>query len=67
MKEISKEALVWHFSKHKNVLPLLGINYIKFHDNENHTLLILVTPWMANGTLREFLHCKPSTNRGQMV
>lgn len=66
LKEISKEGLVWHFSTHKNILPLLGISRIKFED-EKPDLLVLVTPWMANGTLREFLHDKPDTDGGEMV
>lgn len=57
---------MWDFSKHKNILPLLGISCRKFVD-EKPALLILVTPWMNNGTLRKFLQDKPNTNRKKMV
>lgn len=66
MKEISKEGIVWHYSRHENVLPLLGISCIKFQD-EKPDLLVLVTPWMANGNLRQFLSRNPNTDRRDMV
>lgn len=66
LKEISKEGLVWHYSRNRNVLPLLGISRIKFED-EKPDLLVMVTPWMGNGTLREFLHENPNTDGGEMV
>lgn len=66
MKENSKEGVVWHYSENDNVLPLLGISCINFQD-EKPDLLVLVTPWMANGTLREFLRRRPDTDKGDMV
>lgn len=66
MKELSKEGILWHFSLHENVLPLLGISCKKFQ-NGKPDLLVLVTPWMANGTLKEFLRSNPNTDRFKMV
>lgn len=57
---------MWHFSKHKNILPLLGIGYKKFEDGKPD-MLILATPWMANGTLRHFLRDQPDADRRDIV
>ncbi|KAJ7835152.1 hypothetical protein B0H13DRAFT_1457805, partial [Mycena leptocephala] len=48
LKEIGREALIWHQFSHPNLLPFLGLYY-------SHGRLALVSPWMENGHIRAFL------------
>ncbi|KAK7001942.1 kinase domain-containing protein [Favolaschia claudopus] len=48
VKEFGKEALIWRQLCHPNVLPFFGLYYI-----ENR--LCLISPWMENGHIMEFL------------
>ncbi|KAJ7878749.1 kinase-like domain-containing protein [Mycena olivaceomarginata] len=48
LKEFSREALIWRQLCHPNVLPFFGVYYL-----ENR--LCLVSPWMENGNMMEFL------------
>ncbi|KAJ7829586.1 kinase-like domain-containing protein, partial [Mycena olivaceomarginata] len=49
-----REALIWRQLSHPNLLPFFGLYYV---DNR----LSLVSPWMENGHLLEFLR-QASTN-----
>ncbi|KAF9255252.1 kinase-like protein [Marasmius fiardii PR-910] len=46
-----QEAVVWQQLEHPNVLPFMGVFYM----NEKQTELCLVSPWMENGNLCQFL------------
>ncbi|KAJ6531271.1 kinase-like domain-containing protein, partial [Mycena capillaripes] len=46
--EFSREALIWRQLCHPNVLPFFGLYYL-----ENR--LCLISPWMENGNMMEFL------------
>ncbi|KAF9255048.1 kinase-like protein, partial [Marasmius fiardii PR-910] len=46
-----REGILWELFKHPNVLPFMGIHYM----NKDLTQLCLVSPWMENGNLTEFL------------
>jgi serine/threonine protein kinase len=48
IQEFSREALIWRQLSHPNVLPFFGLYYL-----ENR--LCLVSPWMENGNMMEFL------------
>ncbi|KAF7362739.1 Protein kinase domain-containing protein [Mycena venus] len=52
LKEFSREALIWRQLCHPNVLPFFGLYYL-----ENR--LCLVSPWMENGNIMEFLRFNP--------
>ncbi|KAF7366110.1 Protein kinase domain-containing protein [Mycena venus] len=53
LQEFGREALIWRQLSHPNLLPFLGIYYLD-------TKLCLVSPWMANGSLTEYLRTAPS-------
>ncbi|KLO16659.1 kinase-like protein [Schizopora paradoxa] len=57
-----KDGMVWSTFRHKNVLPLLGIirNFGKYH-------IALVTPWMVNGTVIEYLRKNPGADRLKII
>ncbi|ESK94344.1 hypothetical protein Moror_8209 [Moniliophthora roreri MCA 2997] len=56
LKEFLREAVVWRQLKHPNVLPCLGLYYL---DNRQERVC-LVSPWMENGNLAQFLRAQPS-------
>ncbi|KAK7062540.1 Rho guanine nucleotide exchange factor [Paramarasmius palmivorus] len=62
--EFLREAIVWRQFKHPNVLPFLGLYYI----DEHRERLSLVSPWMKNGNLTQFLARQPQyVNRPMLV
>ncbi|KAJ6551288.1 kinase-like domain-containing protein, partial [Mycena capillaripes] len=48
VKEFSREALIWRQLRHPNVLPFFGLYYLEDR-------LCLVSPWMENGNMMEFV------------
>uniref|UniRef100_A0A0W0F905 Protein kinase domain-containing protein n=1 Tax=Moniliophthora roreri TaxID=221103 RepID=A0A0W0F905_MONRR len=65
LKEYMQEAIVWRQLKHPNVLPCLGLYYL----DDSHERLCLISPWMENGNLVEFLQAHPqeSIDRFQLM
>ncbi|KAJ7585003.1 kinase-like domain-containing protein [Mycena floridula] len=57
-----REALVWKQLDHPNVLPFLGVNVELFAPS-----FCLVSPWMSNGNLRQFLHRNPNFDRRNAI
>ncbi|KAJ6495966.1 kinase-like domain-containing protein [Mycena vulgaris] len=53
LKEFGREILIWRQLSHPNLLPFFGLYYIE-------TRICLVSPWMDNGHLVEFLKNAPS-------
>lgn len=51
MQVFCREAALWSQLKHMNVLPFYGIYKLQ----DSHERVCLVSPWMENGTLREYL------------
>jgi serine/threonine protein kinase len=61
IQEFGREALIWRQLCHPNLLPFFGLYYL---DNR----LCLVSPWMENGNVMEFLKkAPPSANRLSLV
>lgn len=59
-KEFTKEALIWRQLNHPNVLPFYGVYYW----DDSHSRLCLVSPWMAQGNVVDYLRKDlPLTNR----
>ncbi|KNZ73290.1 Serine/threonine-protein kinase HT1 [Termitomyces sp. J132] len=58
-KAYSREAVVWGQLSHPNILPFYGIYRL---DDHNQTLC-LVSPWMHNGNIREFLSTPAQSQR----
>ncbi|KAF9263059.1 TPR-like protein [Marasmius fiardii PR-910] len=60
LKDYMQEGIVWRQLNHPNVLPFMGIYYL---DKEQRQLC-LVSPWMEQGNLVEFLkNCNDSVDR----
>ncbi|KAF7354911.1 DH domain-containing protein [Mycena sanguinolenta] len=53
MKKLGREALIWRQLSHPNLLPFLGLYML---DDR----LCLISPWMDNGDLKNFLTNAPS-------
>ncbi|KAL0574297.1 Rho guanine nucleotide exchange factor [Marasmius crinis-equi] len=51
VKEYTREAILWRQLKHQNILPFLGLYYL----DENKRRLCLVSPWVENGNLVQYL------------
>ncbi|KAJ7767198.1 kinase-like domain-containing protein [Mycena metata] len=52
LQEFDREALLWRQLCHPNVLPFYGIYYLEKR-------LCLISPWMENGNLFQYLRKKP--------
>ncbi|KAJ7126310.1 kinase-like domain-containing protein, partial [Mycena epipterygia] len=61
LKEFGREALIWRQLSHPNLLPFFGLYYLE-------SRLCLVSPWMENGHLLEFLrNTSVHTNRLSLI
>ncbi|KAK7031184.1 hypothetical protein VNI00_013600 [Paramarasmius palmivorus] len=56
LKEYLREAIIWRQLEHPNILPCLGLYYL----DDTHERICLVSPWMENGNLADFLQGRPS-------
>ena len=52
--------MIWKTLQHPNVLPLIGVTV-----SENQ--LAMVSDWMANGNINEFMRAHPDANRLGLV
>ncbi|KIM87637.1 hypothetical protein PILCRDRAFT_815214 [Piloderma croceum F 1598] len=57
-KQFSNEAVTWRQLNHPNVLPFLGI----YRLDDKAQSVGLLSPWMDNGNVRDFLSENPNTN-----
>ena len=62
MQRYYKEAITWKFLTHQNVLPFLGVpkNRARFE-------FAMVSEWMVNGTINEFVKARTNVNRFKLV
>ncbi|KAJ6454251.1 kinase-like domain-containing protein [Mycena vitilis] len=60
LKEFGQEALIWRQLCHPNLLPFFGVYHL---DNR----LCLISPWMENGNIMEFLRAQPNTDRLSLI
>ncbi|KAJ6487855.1 kinase-like domain-containing protein [Mycena sanguinolenta] len=61
LQEFGHEALIWRQLSHPNLLPFFGLHYL---DNR----LCLVSPWMSNGHVIQFLeNAPPDTDRVSLM
>ena len=51
---------MWKTLHHPNVLPLIGVTM-----TENK--LVMVSEWMENGNINEFVKAYPNANRPELV
>ncbi|THU99671.1 hypothetical protein K435DRAFT_964332 [Dendrothele bispora CBS 962.96] len=59
LKDFMKEAILWRQLDHPNVLPFLGLYFL----DTTKQRVCLISPWMHNGNLRQFLS-NYTTNSG---
>jgi serine/threonine protein kinase len=62
-QEFSHEAVTWRQLSHPNLLPFYGIHHL----NDNPSRLCLISPWMGNGRVTQFLKRFPTTDRVHLV
>ncbi|KAK1231030.1 Rho guanine nucleotide exchange factor [Marasmius sp. AFHP31] len=55
VKAFTRVAMVWRNLDHPNIMPFTGINWF----DEDQEQICLVTPWMENGNLLQFLRDHP--------
>ena len=55
-----KEVAGWKTLRHPNILPLLGVTMF-----ENR--LVMVSKWMVNGNINEFVKADPNADRLGLV
>ncbi|KAJ7306663.1 kinase-like domain-containing protein [Mycena albidolilacea] len=61
IKDFGREALIWRQLSHPNLLPFFGLYYLEGG-------LCLVSPWMENGHLIQFLkNASPDTDRLSLI
>ncbi|KAF7792517.1 hypothetical protein EIP86_003558 [Pleurotus ostreatoroseus] len=53
LRQLYEEALIWRQLKHPNVLPLIGVETTIFENSDAPYCIVL--PWMANGTIRNYM------------
>ncbi|KAF9441592.1 kinase-like protein [Macrolepiota fuliginosa MF-IS2] len=63
LKVFLKEAMIWGQLQHPNLLPFYGV----YHLDDSHGRICLVSPWMENGTIVEYLRAHPGVNRPLLV
>lgn len=62
-RSIWQEMLIWRQLCHPNILPLMGL-YIP---NDSPSRLCLVSPWMENGNVHQYLTKYPCANRTELL
>lgn len=55
-----KEVVLWRRLAHKNILPFLGIS-------TDVAKFCLISPWMENGSIAEYVHSHPDVNPLELV
>ncbi|KAF9022901.1 hypothetical protein BDZ89DRAFT_956203, partial [Hymenopellis radicata] len=62
LKDCRHEALLWRQLRHPSILPFFGVNDKLFAPR-----LCLISPWMENGTIVEFLKRNPQHDRMKAI
>ena len=55
-----REAVAWKHLRHPNILPLLGVTV-------NGDRFAMVSEWMKNGNINEFVEKNKHANRTELV
>lgn len=63
LKDFSAEPILWRQLCHPNILPFHGI----FYSDSVRSQICLVSPWMEEGNIREYLKKNPTTERMPLV
>jgi hypothetical protein len=60
VQRFCKEAVTWKTLRHPNVVPLIGVTM-------SETRFAMVSDWMVNGNINEFVKAHPDVNRLDLV
>ena len=60
LQKFCREVVIWKFLRHPNVLPLLGVTMTE-------TRFAMISDWMANGNINEFVKANPGVDRLKLV
>ena len=60
LQNFCMEVVVWKTLCHPNILPLLGVT-------TTNNQLVMVSEWMANGNITEYLKTNPNVDRLELV
>jgi serine/threonine protein kinase len=60
MQGFCQEGVAWKHLRHPNILPLLGVTI-------NDDQFAMVSEWMDNGNINQFIEVNPHANRPQFV
>ncbi|CAE6455539.1 unnamed protein product [Rhizoctonia solani] len=60
LKYLARELYAWSKTRHQNVLELFGLAH--FRGN-----IVMVSPWMEFGNLRDYLECHPGIDRLSLI
>ena len=52
--------MTWKTLRHPNVLPLIGVTMSETH-------FAMVSDWMVNGNINDFVKARPDANRLELV
>ena len=61
-KQLCREVLIWKRLSHPNILPLLGVSVSK-----SPQYFRIISEWMPNGNVMEYIKSDPQTNRLRLV
>ncbi|KAF9003194.1 kinase-like protein, partial [Hymenopellis radicata] len=59
----TQEAFIWRQLRHENILPFYGVST----EVMDHSSLCLISPWMEDGNIRDFLARHPDHSRIRMI
>ena len=62
MQRFYKEVIAWKAFDHPNVVPLLGVS-----ENRSQLEFVMVSEWMANGNINQFMRAHWDANRFKLV
>jgi len=63
LKKFTGEAVIWKQLRHDNILPFQGV----YHLDDSRSRACLVSPWMENGNIRQFLGRHPEQHCVSLV
>ena len=59
LKAFIREAMIWRDLNHPNIVPFMGVHGFEGDRKQ----MCLVSPWMENGNLLQFLKGNPEVDR----
>ncbi|KAJ7868356.1 hypothetical protein B0H14DRAFT_3132679 [Mycena olivaceomarginata] len=59
LRKFAKEALVWHYLRHPNIVPFIGVDATTFPT----PMMAMVSSWMSQGSILKYMGEKSPTSR----